>query len=292
MTKILEALLVDFFKDAFPIADILFNKLINIVFFVENHISDGSIFQKTISDNSSKSELFFGTLFKVTTGFGIAFLIFKFLKKIFDTYILGSDGDPTVSVENIIIGFSKALIIIFSFSFLYDAFINISTDFIDKMLEGVGLVTFPSLMTIFKNLVLGGGIFVNLGVLVFFICYLLLVLQFIKRGLEMLILRLGVPLATVGLIDSDNGVFSPYIKMFIQNTITVVIQLAMMKLGFGVIANGNIFFGIGAMIMGLKTPQFIQQFLIGVGHGNGMSMMQINQTVSMISRVSRFFTKK
>ncbi len=58
MTKILEALLTDFFKDAFPIADVLFSQLINIVFWVENHISDGSIFQNTIMD-SSRSEIFF-----------------------------------------------------------------------------------------------------------------------------------------------------------------------------------------------------------------------------------------
>ena len=289
MTKILEALLTDFFKDAFPIADVLFVSLINIVFWVENHISYGSIFQNTILDNS-KSDIFFDKLFQVTTSFGVAFLIFKFLKKIFDTYIIGSDGDPSMSVENIVIGFCKGLIIIFSFNFLYEIFVNISIDFINQMLDAVGLVTIPSLMEIFERFFLGGGIFMLLGLLVFFICYLLLVFQFIKRGLEMLILRLGVPIACVGLIDSDNGVFAPYIKMFIQNSVTVVIQLAMIKLGFGVVANGNIFFGIACMIMGIKTPQFLQQFMIGLG-SSGINMMTINQTASMVSRVSRFIRK-
>ncbi len=289
MTKILEALLTDFFKDAFPIADVLFVSLINIVFWVENHISYGSIFQNTILDNS-KSDIFFDKLFQVTTSFGVAFLIFKFLKKIFDTYIIGSDGDPSMSVENIVIGFCKGLIIIFSFNFLYEIFVNISIDFINQMLDAVGLVTIPSLMEIFERFFLGGGIFMLLGLLVFFICYLLLVFQFIKRGLEMLILRLGVPIACVGLIDSDKGVFAPYIKMFIQNSVTVVIQLAMIKLGFGVVANGNIFFGIACMIMGIKTPQFLQQFMIGLG-SSGINMMTINQTASMVSRVSRFIRK-
>ena len=64
----------------------------------------------------------------------------------------------------------------------------------------------------------------------------------------------------------------------------------MIKLGFGVTANGNIFFGIGAMIMGLKTPQFLQQFMLGVG-SSGINMMTINQTASMMSRVSRFIRK-
>ena len=289
MTKILEALLTDFLKDAFPIADVLFVSLINIVFWVENHISDGSIFQNTILDNS-KSDIFFDKLFQVTTSFGVAFLIFKFLKKIFDTYIIGSDGDPSMSVENIVIGFCKGLIIIFSFNFLYEIFVNISIDFINQMLDAVGLVTIPSLMEIFERFFLGGGIFMLLDLLVFFICYLLLVFQFIKRGLEMLILRLGVPIACVGLIDSDNGVFAPYIKMFIQNSVTVVIQLAMIKLGFGIVANGNIFFGIACMIMGIKTPQFLQQFMIGLG-SSGINMMTINQTASMVSRVSRFIRK-
>ncbi|WP_317367495.1 conjugal transfer protein TrbL family protein [uncultured Tyzzerella sp.] len=289
MTKILEALITDFFKDAFPIADILFASLINIVFWVENHISDGSIFQNTILDNS-KSDIFFGKLFQVTTSFGVAFLIFKFLKKIFDTYIIGSDGDPSMSVENIVIGFCKGLIIIFSFNFLYEIFVNISIDFINEMLDAVGLVTLPSLMQVFETYFLGLGLFALVGLLIFFICYLILVFQFIKRGLEMLILRLGVPIACVGLIDSDNGVFAPYIKMFIQNSVTVVIQLAMIKLGFGVVANGNIFFGIACMIMGIKTPQFLQQFMIGLG-SSGINMMTINQTASMVSRVSRFIRK-
>ncbi len=289
MTKILEALLTDFFKDAFPIADVLFVSLINIVFWVENHISDGSIFQNTILDNS-KSDIFFDKLFQVTTSFGVAFLIFKFLKKIFDTYIIGSDGNPSMSVENIVIGFCKGLIIIFSFNFLYEIFVNISVDFINEMLNAVGLVTLPSLMQVFETYFLGLGLFALVGLLIFFICYLILVFQFIKRGLEMLILRLGVPIACVGLIDSDNGVFAPYIKMFIQNSVTVVIQLAMIKLGFGVVANGNIFFGIACMIMGIKTPQFLQQFMIGLG-SNGINMMTINQTASMVSRVSRFIRK-
>ena len=138
MTKILEALLTDFFKDAFPIADVLFSQLINIVFWVENHISDGSIFQNTIMD-STRSQIFFDKLFEVTTSFGIALLIFKFLKKIFDTYILGSDGDSTVSIENTLIGFCKGLIIIFTFTWIYEVFVNISVDFINQMLDAVGV---------------------------------------------------------------------------------------------------------------------------------------------------------
>lgn len=289
MKKILEALLSDFLEDACPFADILFSKLINIVFFIENHISDGSIFENTIAE-SGNVEIFFNKLFAITTTFGISLLIFKFLKKIFDTYILGLDGDQTVSVENTIIGFAKGLVIIFCFTWLYEVFVNVSIEFIDKILDGVGLVTVKSLTDIFKEIFFGNVLFSILGFLIFFICYIILVFQFIKRGLEMFILRLGIPIACIGLLDSDKGVFAPYIKLFIQNSLTVVIQLAIMKLGFGIISNGNIFFGIGAMVMGIKTPQFLQQFMIGVG-GSGINMMTVNQTASMFSRVSRMIKK-
>ncbi len=289
MTKILEALLTDFFNDAFPMADVLFAQLINIVFWVENHISDGSIFQNTILDGT-QSQLFFGTIFDVTSGFGISLLIFMFLKKMFDIYILGRDGDASSTVENTLVGFIKALVIILTFNFIYEIFVNISTELIDAVLEAVGAVTVISLSELFDTMFLGTGLFMLLALLVFFICYLILAFQFIKRGLEMFILRLGVPIACVGLINSDNGVFAPYAKIFIQNSVTVVIQLAMMKLGFSVTVNGNIFFGIGAMIMALKTPQFLQQFMIGLGH-SGINMMTINQTASMMSRIRRFARK-
>ena len=289
MTKILEALLTDFFNDAFPMADVLFAQLINIVFWVENHISDGSIFQNTILDGT-QSQLFFGTIFDVTSGFGISLLIFMFLKKMFDIYILGRDGDASSTVENTLVGFIKALVIILTFNFIYEIFVNISTELIDAVLEAVGAVTVISLSELFDTMFLGTGLFMLLALLVFFICYLILAFQFIKRGLEMFILRLGVPIACVGLINSDNGVFAPYAKIFIQNSVTVVIQLAMMKLGFSVTVNGNIFFGIGAMIMALKTPQFLQQFMIGLGHSS-INMMNINQTASMMSRIRRFARK-
>ena len=45
--------------------------------------------------------------------------------------------------------------------------------------------------------------------LVFVIVYFILYFQFLMRGLEILILRVGMPLACVGLIDNDKGVFKP-----------------------------------------------------------------------------------
>ena len=51
---------------------------------------------------------------------------------------------------------------------------------------------------------------------VFLINLLILYFSFFKRGAEMLILRLGFPFVVSGWIDSDRGVFKPYIQQFIN----------------------------------------------------------------------------
>lgn len=287
MTKIFENLLEDLFKDAFGIIDIVFGKLIKMVFFVEDGLSDGSIFQNAAS--SSSNSLFFESIFSITVGIGITLCSVKLAKKLFDTYILDMDGDSSNPPERVILGYIKALIIIFSFNYLYKAFADISLEFTNSILSAIGVSTIPSLSTILRPYI-GNGLFVLIGLLVFLIGYLMLIFQFIKRGLEMFILRLGIPLAVTGLIDSDNGVFAPYIKLFIQNSITVVIQLGLLLLGLGVLSNGNIFFGIGAVFMALKTPAFLNQFMVSVGSAN-INLNQIYSGARMFAGVKKFIRK-
>lgn len=42
--------------------------------------------------------------------------------------------------------------------------------------------------------------------------YVVLFVQFVMRGIEILILRAGLPLAAVGLMDADGGIFASYAK--------------------------------------------------------------------------------
>ena len=89
------------------------------------------------------------------------------------------------------------------------------------------------------------------------------------RGLEILILRVGIPLACVGLLDNDKGVFKAYLNKFFQSTLAVVIQIALSKLGVGLMMNMHVFWGVACMILAVKTPRFLQDFLITTGGGGG-----------------------
>ena len=77
------------------------------------------------------------------------------------------------------------------------------------------------------------------------------------------------PLACVGLLDNDKGVFKAYLNKFFQSTLAVVIQIALSKLGVGLMMNMHVFWGVACMILAVKTPRFLQDFLITTGGGGG-----------------------
>ena len=69
------------------------------------------------------------------------------------------------------------------------------------------------------------------------------------------------------LIDNDKGVFKPYMSKFFQSALSVVIQVSLAKLGVGLMMNMHIFWGVACMILAVRTPKFLQDFLITTGGG-------------------------
>jgi uncharacterized membrane protein len=103
----------------------------------------------------------------------------------------------------------------------------------------------------------------------------------LMRGLEIMILRIGLPLACVGLLDNDKGVFKTYINKFFQSTLAVVVQICLCKLGVGMMmnvgVNMNIFWGIACIVLAIKTPRFLSDFMVPTGGGTGA----VNNNVSL-----------
>lgn len=179
-------------------------------------------------------------LFDVLLGFGISLIILVFLKKGFECYIMWTDGDPDTEPINLIIRF----------------------------IEAIGAATSAD----WKTWVVGitsGGITTAIFGLIFIICYFILYFQFLMRGLELMILRAGMPLACIGLLENNKGVFAEYSKMFFKAMLTVMIQICLCKLGVGLMLNlginMNIFWGIACLVLAIKTPSFISQFIVSGG---------------------------
>ena len=56
---------------------------------------------------------------------------------------------------------------------------------------------------------------------------------------------------------------------FFQSALSVVIQVSLAKLGVGLMMNMHIFWGVACMILAVRTPKFLQDFLITTGGGGG-----------------------
>lgn len=212
-------------------------------------------------------------LFDILLGFGVSLIILKFLKKGFECYVLWTDGDPDSEPTYLIIRFIQAIAVAVCFPVMYGWLADITQSLTDQLLTAIGASTNFGWQAWVDGIATLGLVTAIFG-LVFVICYFILFFQFLMRGLEIMILRIGLPLACVGLLDNDKGVFGNYLNKFFQSTLSVVVQICLCKLGVGMMMNiginMNIFWGIACLVLAIKTPRFLADFMVPSGGGGGV----------------------
>lgn len=227
-------------------------------------------------------------VFTMIRVFGFYLIVLKVLKKGFEVYILWTDGDSEMDPFILFTNFFKAIIIAIIFNSLYGYAVEIIVDMMDKLLGSINNVNFTKAsLSGALGQYLSKGIIMLILAIVYLVCYLLLYLQFIKRGLEILYLKLGVPLACVGLMDSDGGVFKMYMKKFAQEFLTVLLQAFALKLSLAFMINGHYLFGIAAIASSLKAPQFLSEFIM-VNTGGGGVVQRATSTAYTANMIRSF----
>lgn len=212
-------------------------------------------------------------LFDILLGFGVSLIILKFLKKGFETYVMWTDGDPDVEPTHLVIRFIQAIAVAVCFPVLYGWLAEITQGLTDDLMTAIGASTNYDWQA-WVNGISSLGLVTAIFGLIFVVCYFVLYFQFLMRGLEIMILRIGLPLACVGLLDNDKGVFKTYLNKFFQSTLAVVVQICLCKLGVGMMMNVginmNIFWGIACIVLAIKTPRFLSEFMVPTGGGAGV----------------------
>jgi len=221
------------------------------------------------------------TMFDIIFGFGVSLIILKFLKKGFETYVLWTDGDADEEPLSLLTNFFKAMAVAVAFPTIYGWLGQIVEELTDQLLAAIGAATAYDWAAWVSGISSLGLVTAIFG-LVFIICYFLLYFQFLMRGLEIMILRVGVPIACAGLLDNDKGVFKAYSQKFIQSTLAVVIQISLAKLGVGLMLNMHVFWGVACMILAIKTPKFLGDFLISTGGGGGGVVNNVYHSVRLV----------
>ena len=212
-------------------------------------------------------------LFEILLGFGVSLIILKFLKKGFECYVMWTDGDPDSEPVQLIIRFVQAIAVTVCFPVMYGWLADITENLTNQLITAIGASTNYDWQAWVNGLSSAGLVTAIFG-LVFVICYFILYFQFLMRGVEIMILRIGLPLACTGLLDNDKGVFKTYLTKFFQSTVAVMVQISLCKLGVGMMMNVginlNVFWGIACLVLAIKTPRFLSEFMVPTGGGGGM----------------------
>ena len=235
---------------------------------------------------------FFASISDIAYGIGISLIILKFLKKGFDIYVLWTDGDPDADPVLLLTNFVKAIATALIFQWLYDIFVEICDEITTIITSTISGSTNTAVA--WAQGLTSLGLVPSLSGLIFIIFYLILLFGFMARGIEMLVLEAGVPLACVGLLDNDKGVWRSYVNQFVKAFITTIVQIMLCKIGISlmisttVVDATNILWAIGCMLAAISMPRILREFLIPTG-GNGQVGNTVFQTVRIASMAHNIF---
>lgn len=277
MEGILTGLISNVIGGADTVINSAFNGLIDMCFNSENYIS--SNFGSTVID--------FSQLKALILTLAISLIVLKFLKKGFDMYIMWTDGEADTPPLTYIVYFIRAIAMTVSFSILYDWVVQIAKSFGETMLQTMNMADNISLTTTIANIATT-GLFNSIVALIGLILLFVLYIQFLMRALEMFVLKLGFPLACVGLVNPDGGVFKSYSEKLIKSILTILVQIILCKIAIVLLINVKMLFGIAAIILAIKTPKFLQEFMLGGGTG-GISnvIVTTSKTMELSSQIKR-----
>ena len=255
MTDMLVELIQNFISGSESTLNSVFNSMLNLVFYIERelmYIPEGAILPVHKID--------FNAIYQIVFNYATYLLIIVFIVKAVKTYLLMRDGDSEQNPIQLVIGMLKAVIVMICFKEIYSIGVGIVEEFLNAIL-GIMSVKGTNLAEALSNNI-QGGIFTAVACLVLLICWLLLICQFIMKGIELLVMRIAIPIASIGLLNSDGGVFPDYIRSFLMTAFTLVIQLSLLNLSIVTLVMNKLVYGIAIAVVAVNTPMIMSKYMI------------------------------
>lgn len=269
-------------------------------------------------------------LLNLVLAIAISISIFKLLKKILEIYVIGTDGDDTESpFFFIIVNFVRTMATIFLYRPFFDWIVDIYRIVLDKItvIAGVAKTTLhinvigelnkvwrEKQLTDFDSI--SGQIraltnqdpykvtdsltspptfnfLFQMMWLILLIMVLVLYVRLISRGVELYILKLGFPIAAIGLMDNDKGIFKDYAMLFIQALTTIVVQIFLLNvalISMVALKGGYDIFSLSLSLaitsLAISTPELLNKFLIPSRGGSGRGTNMMMNLFMMTSRMT------
>lgn len=233
---------------------------------------------ETLAEGSTVlSEDVVASVYQYIHAFAAALIVLKFLYKGFTIYILWRDGDADSSPQDMLVGSIQAIVTVIAFPMIYNIISKVTVEFTNTILSlirlpgggqtisgggaGEALALIPIVGMTLANIVV---------VLIYLVLFAVLYVKLLQRGFELLILRLGIPFACMGLLDSDYGVWRSYIQVLFKTLFTSVIQLVTLSVSLTMVATGHIIIGIVLISVAFSAPLILQQVLVPTSRGGGV----------------------
>ena len=256
MTDMLVELIQNFISGSESTLNSLFKSMLNLVFFIERELMYIPTEQSFVGIN----RIDFNEIYQIVFNYATYVLVIVFIAKAIKTYFLMREGDNEQNPMQLVIGMLKAVIVVICFKAIYSIGVGIVGEFLNSILD-VMSIKGTNLATALSNNI-QGGIFTAIACLVLLICWLLLICQFIMKGIELLVMRIGIPFASIGLLNSDEGVFPDYIRSFVMTAFTVVVQLALLNLSIVTLLTNKLIYGIAIAVVAVNTPTIMGKYMI------------------------------
>lgn len=235
----------------------------------------------------------FDALSTVIATFAISLLTLKFVKKIADVYALQTDGDPNGDIAVLVTNYCKEVVVSLVFTTIWGFILDILLDFNSQLWQAAGQADSGSIFSLVTAFFEGGfsdGAEFFWKMAYYWIGGVLLITLFMD-GLELWLVRLGVPLAACGMLDSDSGIWKQYMRIFLKVILTIMIKLLMWRVSmvFMVVGSGEIIIrlilAIMSLIVAFRMPKLLSELLIPKnGGGAGGKIMQVATLGFMIAR--------
>ncbi len=279
LQKFLGSLLADILSDWLGSLQSIVGNIVNTAFYIERipGLNSGLLNAGAV-ENAIRS-LWYTCL---------CLLVLKLLWKGYKVYILWRGGDSEVSPLSMLLAAVFALGTAMAFPLLYDVAVGIVKT-LDKIIMDAfhmdpNVNLFAVLGSLFSPwMAVQNATFLIILALAFIILCAVLVFQMVGRGAELLIFRLGVPFAVVGLVDSDDGIWKSYIQLLFRQFATILAQDLCLHLAIGLAAAREpapVFVGIIFLITAFKTPKLLSSLLV-TGGGGGANKLY---TVTMVAK--------
>lgn len=252
MADMLVELIQKFIDGSEATLNSLFKSMVNLVFFIERELNNIQV--------QGGNKIDFNGIYQVVFNYACFILVIVFIAKLIKIYFLQNDGDAEKNPIHLIVGMLKAVIIMICCKEIYDIFVGITSSFLNSILGAMPVKAVSLSEALSGNI--AGGIFTAVACLVLLITWLVLICQFIMKGIEMLLMRMGIPFASIGLLNSDGGVFPEYVRGFLMTAFTLVVQLALMNLSILVTINGHLIYAIAIAMISVNTPMILSKYLV------------------------------